>query len=213
MTFLRKSEVNFRVYLIILLVAAIGDLLIPTLISSGHPGYSHLRHTISTLGTDASPVQTFQCLNLMIVGTLFMLFSYGQYTLFRPLNWAKRLYVAGIVLFGVGTVFAGLFPEDPRGVDETVSGKVHGVTSGIGFLFLILNPLWANWIKEFDGMRRAHPVFLLLAAATFAAFMVSETVDEGIFIYAGLFQRLNLLVLYVYLVLCFIESGKYAKDR
>jgi len=30
---------------------------------------------------------------------------------------------------------AGIFPEDPEGITETISGKIHGIASGLGFLF------------------------------------------------------------------------------
>ncbi|MFC1863872.1 DUF998 domain-containing protein, partial [Thermodesulfobacteriota bacterium] len=200
------AQLYFKFFLAVLLVGTIGDLFIPVLIGFEYPGYSHFYHTISSLGTNVSPVKIFQCINLVIVGVLLIVFSFGQYRQFHSINWANRLYFIGIILFGIGCILAGFFPEDPIGVDETVSGKVHGIASGIGFLFLILNPLWAIWIKEFQVLRRYHVFTLFFALLTFILFIISEDKDYGIFKYTGLLQRLNLVTLYGHMIICFITS-------
>ena len=167
-------------------------------------GYNHLVDTISTLGTNNSPVQKFQCINLITVGILFITFSVGQGLAFTQIKWCHRLFVLGIVLFGVGTILAGIFPEDPKDIAETVSGKIHGIASGIGFIFLILNPLWAIWIAEFKDLRYINMTLFVLAVLTFILFMISENISSGILKYTGLFQRLNLFILYGHLILNYI---------
>jgi hypothetical protein len=191
-------------FLVILLLATLGDLFIPIIIGMKYPGYNHLIDTISTLGTNESPVQKFQCINLIAVGILFIIFSIGQGLSFIQINWFHRLFILGIVLFGVGTILAGIFPEDPKGVAETVSGKIHGIASGLGFIFLILNPLWAIWIAEFKDLRQANIALFILAILTFILFMISENISSGILKYTGLFQRLNLIILYGHLILNYI---------
>lgn len=99
---------------------------------------------------------------------------------------------------------AGIFPEDPKGIGETISGKIHGITSGIGFILLILNPLWAIWIAEFKDLRYMNITLFILAILTFILFMISENINSGIFQYTGLFQRLNLIILYGHLILNYI---------
>ena len=190
--------------LVILLLAALGDLFIPVIVGMKYPGYHHLIDTISTLGTNESPVQKFQCINLIAVGILFLIFSIGQGLSFTQINWCHGLFILGIVLFGIGTILAGTFPEDPKGIAETVSGKIHGIASGIGFIFLILNPLWAIWIAEFKDLRQVDITLFILAILTFILFVVSENIDNGILKYTGLFQRLNLVILYGHLILNYI---------
>jgi len=189
---------------VILLLAALGDLFIPIIIGVEYPGYNHLIDTISTLGTNKSSVQKFQCMNLITVGILFIIFSVGQGLAFTQIKWCHRLFILGIVLFGVGTILAGIFPEDPKGIAETISGKIHGIASGVGFIFLILNPLWAIWIAEFKDLRYVNMTLFVLAVLTFIFFMVSENIDSGILQYTGLFQRLNLIILYGHLILNYI---------
>ncbi len=195
---------------ILLLLASISDLLIPVVIGKKYPGYNHFVHTISTLGTQRSPVQKYQCINLIIVGVLFFLFAISQYTMFQHTTWGHNWYTVGIMIFAVGCIVAGIFPEDPKGVSETLSGKIHGIASGIGFLFLILCPLWAMWIQELKTMQRWNAGCFTLGLITFLAFLSSEHVTTGILRYTGLFQRLNLLILYGSLLLNFIRmSGLY----
>ena len=192
------------IFLVILLLATLGDLLVPIIIGVEYPGYNHLIDTISTLGTSNSPVQKFQCINLIAVGILFIIFSVGQGLAFTQIKWCHRLFVLGIVLFGVGTILAGIFPEDPKGIAETISGKIHGIASGLGFIFLILNPLWAIWIVEFKDLKYVNITLFILAILTFILFVTSENIDSGILQYTGLFQRLNLTILYGHLILNYI---------
>jgi len=192
------------IFLVILLLATLGDLLVPIIIGVEYPGYNHLIDTISTLGTSNSPVQKFQCINLIAVGILFTIFSVGQGLAFTQTKWCHRLFVLGIVLFGVGTILAGIFPEDPKGIAETISGKIHGIASGLGFIFLILNPLWAIWIVEFKDLKYVNITLFILAILTFVLFITSENIDSGILKYTGLFQRLNLIILYGHLILNYI---------
>jgi len=192
------------IFLVILLLATLGDLFIPIIIGTEYPSYNHLIDTISTLGTKNSPVQRFQCINLIAVGILFIIFSLGQGVAFTQIKWCHRLFILGIVVFGVGTILAGIFPEDPNDIVETVSGKIHGIASGIGFIFLILNPLWAIWIAEFRDLRYVNMMLFVLAVLTFILFMISENIDSGILRYTGLFQRLNLIILYGHLILNYI---------
>ena len=192
------------IFLVILLLATLGDLFVPIIIGSEYPGYNHLIDTISTLGTNKSPVQKFQCMNLIAVGILFIIFSIGQGLVFTQIKWCHRLFILGIVLFGVGTILAGIFPEDPKGIAETASGKIHGIASGIGFIFLIFNPLWAIWIVEFKDLKYVNITLFILAILTFILFVTSENIDSGILQYTGLFQRLNLIILYGHLILNYI---------
>ena len=70
-------------FFLILIFAILSDLLIPFLIGIKYPGYNHLIQTISSLGTSISPVQKYQCINLIFVGILFVSFALGQFFLFN----------------------------------------------------------------------------------------------------------------------------------
>lgn len=189
--------------LIILIVAALADLLIPIILGLKYPGYNHFRDTISTLGTKESPVKKQENSNLILVGILFILFAFGQGFAFENLEWSQNLYVFGILAFGIGCTLAGIFSEDPKGLKESVSGKIHGIASGIGFIFLILNPLWATFIHAFVKYKALNIFLFGAGIVTFAIFILSENRETGLLKYTGLLQRLNLIVLYGCLILNF----------
>jgi hypothetical protein len=190
------TETVFIIFLTIILIAVIGDFMVPFIIGTKYPGYSHLIHTVSALGTSKSPVKKYESINLIIVGILFTIFSIGQWLLFTQKNWGNYLYLVGLLIFGIGSIFAGLYPEDSTGEAETVSGRIHGIASGIGFIFLILNPLWAIWISEFEHLKIVNLIFFIFAILTFILFLFSEKKITGFFKYTGLFQRINMLILY-----------------
>lgn len=188
----------------LLVVAALSDLIVPVFLGNKYPGYNHFMHTISTLGTSNSPVQKLQCINLVAVGTLFVIFAIGQHFLFESITWAHNFYTIGMVLYDLGCIIAGIFPEDAQGVSETKSGKIHGIASGIGFLFLIMNPLWAVWIKEFQANRILNIAFFIIGLLSFIAFILSENKSKGLLRFTGLYQRINLLILYGALIMNFM---------
>ena len=71
-------------------------------------------------------------------------------------------------MFGIGAgVIAGIFPEDTRGVEETVSGKIHGIFSGLRFIILIMNPLWVVWIDKLNGLKGLNIILFILGVITF----------------------------------------------
>lgn len=195
---------------LIVLIAAIGtDLLAPFVLAMRYPGYNHLRDTISTLGAPGSPVQKEQSAALILVGSLLLVFAVGQGLSFQAVRWSHVLFLLGIVLFGVGSILAGIFPEDPAGAVETASGKIHGIASGLGFLFLILNPLWALWIDEFSRLRIVNAVLFAAALVSFAVFLALGKSADGSSPCTGLFQRLNLAVLYGHLLVNFLAQQKW----
>jgi len=189
--------------LLVLFVAALADLLIPVILGLKYPGYDHFLDTISTLGTKESPVGKQESINLIVVGILFLVFALGQRFAFKNMGWSHNLYIYGIIAFGIGCVLAGIFPEDPKGFIETISGKIHGIASGIGFIFLLLNPLWAAFIDAFEKYRALNIFLCGAGIITFALFVFSKKRETGFLKYTGLFQRLNLIVLYGCLILNF----------
>jgi hypothetical protein len=172
----------------------LGDLLIPFFIGRKYPNYNHLNDTISTLGTAKSPVRKQLSMWLISLGVLFVIFSLGHLFVFDEISWKHWLYLIGIGAFGIGSTLAGIFPEDERGIEETPSGKIHGISSGIGFILLILNPLWMFLFLENHVMKILNLSFFITAIVTFILFMASYKTKSGN--HTGLWQRLNLISLY-----------------
>lgn len=201
---------NVNIYFLILLiglVAMIGNFVVPLILGRKYPSHNILYDVISELGTKGSPVRKQISAWLIILGILFICFGIGQGLQFRNQTWAHWIYLWGIVVFGIGAgVIAGIFPEDTKGVEETVSGKIHGIFSGLGFMFLIMNPLWALWIEELNGLQGLNTVLFVLGVITFGLFVASEKKETGILGMSGLWQRLNMLVIYSAILVNFIVT-------
>lgn len=176
------------------------DLVFPSLLSRKYPNYSHLHNTISTLSTQDSPVRIFAAAALIIVGVTFLVYCYLLRGYFEVRLWPHNLYLAGLIIFGISSVIAGIFPEDPIGAVETVNGKLHGIGSGIGFVFLMLSLLWAVFIPELSGYTLYHLLFLGIAVFSFGLFLNSTHYNYGWLSYTGLHQRINLITLYLGLI-------------
>ena len=188
-----------------LIAALLADLLVPVILGFRYPGYSHLIDTISTLGTRESPVRTRENVNLITLGILLLVFAIGQGQTFGSIQWYTLLYLIGIAGFALGCILAGIFPAASKKGEEDLSHKVHGISSGLGFMLLMSNPLWAIFIEALDEYRILNTLFLIAGIITFGLFVISERKETGPLKYTGLYQRLNLVVLYGCLLWNFIH--------
>jgi len=187
------------------LAAMIGDFVVPHMLGRKYPHYNNLYDAISELGTKGSPARKQLSVWLIILSVFFICFGIGQGLQFRNQTWAHWIYLWGIVIFGIGAgVIAGIFPEDTRGAKETISGKIHRIFSGLGFIFLIMNPLWALWIDELNGLESLNTILFIVGMTTFGLFAASEKKETGIFGMSGLWQWLNMLVVYRAILMNFI---------
>lgn len=197
---------RYQLWLIVLCLGFVIDLMLPILLGWQYPHYHHLLDTISTLGTNVSPVWLPARIGLISVGVLYSLFAFGQFQLFERKSRYESWYVAGILAFGLGSILAGIFPEDPKEVSvETVAAKIHGIASFIGFMLLMLCPIWANRIKQFQTETWINRFFFVAGVLSFALFLMSENQETGWLQFTGLFQRVNLVVLYAALLVNYLN--------
>jgi hypothetical protein len=188
--------------LVLGVLAMVGDFVIPLILGRRYPGYSHLRDTISTLGTDESPVKRQLSVWLIFLGACFLVFTAGQGTQFHPFTWRHWLYLMGIVAFGLGSgMVAGVFPEDAPGTPETIFGKIHGIGAGVGFILLLLAPVWARGMAECSAVRVWNTLGFSIALVAFTLFLVSGKGSGFLAQWTGLWQRLYLAVIYIVLVM------------
>jgi hypothetical protein len=182
-------------------IAMVGDFVVPSILGRSYSGYSHLKDTISTLGTAESPVKSQTKVWLIVLGGCFLIFAAGQAGQFHSFTWRHWLYLVGIAAFGLGAgIVAGLYPEDAVGMAETHSGKVHGIGSGLGSILLLLALLWARGIPEFAQVRIWNVLGFCIALAAFVLFLLSGRGGWSLRGLSGLWQRLYLAVVYGVLV-------------
>jgi hypothetical protein len=160
---------------------------------------------MSELGTSHSPVAVWINSWWIVLGVLFIIFAIGFGETFAANKKSVAIVALLIMLFGLGAgVGAGLFPMESGGAETTLTGKLHGICAGIGFLAITFVPLVS--LTLFPRKRSPRLYWLsvgvfVLGLASFILFVASEDASSavGFLSYAGFWQRLFLLNHYFYL--------------
>jgi len=198
------------------LVACAGDLVMPLLLARHYPGYSHLRDVESLLGTAGSPVGRWMSLWWIGFGALIILFAVSFGVAFRGRGAAATVLTGQLALFGaMAGIAAGLFPMDV-GNQVTLSGRLHNILGGVGFIAIVLAPATAMLLFRPGG----HTAMFVIAAVTLVAglaacvvYIVSEGKTAGLLRFTGLWQRLFLLSCYVFVSALAIQTMQIARAR
>jgi len=187
------------------LLAFIGDFLVSLALGFFYPNYNHLKLVMSELGTFQSPVAVWINLWWIVFGIFFITFAMGFKKAFASDKKSVVIVTLLIMLFGLGAgIGAGLFPMEPGGSETTLTGKLHGICAGIGFLAITFVPLVSLAVfprKHSPGLYWLSVGVFVLGLAFFVLFVVSEDASStgSLLSYAGLWQRLFLLNHYSYL--------------
>ena len=194
------------------LIACVGDLVVPFLLARHYPGYSHLRDVESLLGAADSPVARWMNLWWISFGTLIMLFAVSFGLAFSDRGPAAAALIAELALFGVlAGIAAGIFPMDVGG-QVTLSGRLHHLLAGAGFLATLLAPGTSMLLFRPGG----HMMMFLIATVTQVVglvtcvlYLASEGSTAGVLRFVGLWQRLFLLNCYVFVSALAIQTIHY----
>lgn len=189
---------------ILLLIATVGDLLIPFLLSPFYNGYNSSKMVMSILGNKSSPVHIVYNIWLVSAGILFLTGAVNLYILFAPVSKTLALCLfLSLAVYAVGAcVLSGLFSVGTTKELVTVSEKIHGYGSAVGFLILLFAPLIFSCVlfKMNDvGFAVIALLCFLFAVGSFALFIMADktrfsgTVIEN----EGIWQRLCLLFAYL----------------
>ena len=178
--------------------AFLGDFIITFILGYFQDNYSHIEDTMSELGNKESRFKTILSIWWFIWGVSLMTFSFGLIShTYLPI-WGGHILTAAILIFifgfGAGNV-AGLFPEDPKGEEESVSGKIHGIFGGLGYLALLAIPSVLATISG-EWFLVISIVVQILGFVFFILFMLSKNPKIG---KSGLWQRLFLFTYYSYM--------------
>lgn len=191
------------IFVLILILAL--DLGVPFLLATQVSGYNSWLEPVSALAIDRSPVKYWESGLLILVGWMFVCLALALRFQWREMVRAERRYIWGLLLFGLGSILAGIFPEDPPDLElESISAKIHGLASFIGFLGLIGCPLWASQIRQINLPKWVNYSFFGFGFGTFVLFLLAGTWTDGIWRFVGFWQRLNLLILYLSVLVNYI---------
>lgn len=198
---------------IFILIAMTGDLLVSFILSRFYRGYSNLKMSISALGNPSSPVRIPFNIWMFIEGVLFLIALpaiYGRYhEISRGITIALTIFIAA---FAVGACILTCFFSVNETKDVvTLASKIHGAGSVIGFMLFLLVPLLLSVLsfKAQDITMGVISVVCFVVSLVFFALFVMSDKDEfkKTFIdNEGLWQRLNLLFMYLPLIITSVMS-------
>ena len=196
-----------------LLIAVIGDLLISSILSLFYKDYSSLTNSISALGNPQSPVRLpFNCW-MFIEGVLFLSALPALYDKYHSVSGTLTvILIAFNAIFAVGAcIFTSFFSVNERKDIVTTASKIHGVGSVLGFMLMLFVPLLIA-ILSFKGCEAAigivSIVCFIAAIVFFVLFVMSDKEEfaNTVISYEGLWQRLNLIFMYLPIVTISIKS-------
>jgi len=198
---------------IFLLIAMAGDLLVSLFLSLFYSEYNSLKMSISALGNPSSPVRIPFNIWMLVEGVLFLLALPAVDRFFRAISGGiTSVLVAFIAVFAVGAcIFTCFFSVNESRDVVTVASKIHGAGSVTGFMLFLFVPFLVAFLffKDHNStMGVASSVCFVLALVFFTLFVMSDkpgfkgTVIDN----EGLWQRLNLLFMYLPLAVTSILS-------
>ena len=179
------------------------DLIIPFLLAPTYKGYSHLTQVMSVLGNLKAPLHLIYNIWLVAFG-LFTVFSAIQlYTAITKVSGTIAILLLSVLLIYAigGCILSGVFSVGETKSLDTLSEKIHGYGSVIGFLFLAFAPLLIG-LYFFKICFISTIVFFVLFV------MADKPQYQGTLIsLEGLWQRLTLLNMYLPIVmLCVLRQ-------
>lgn len=187
-----------------LLVAILGDILVPFILAPFYQGYSHMSMTISALGNPQSPVRGVFNLWMLLEGLLFLLAIPAIYNYYNSVS--KPLINTVIIfisIFAIGAcIFTCFFSVNETKDVVTTASKIHGIGSVIGFMLFLFVPLLLS-ILEFKNNDKTNGVIavvsFIIAFLFFVLFVMSDKPEFSNTIIAkeGIWQRLNILFMYI----------------
>lgn len=188
----------------ILPIVLLFDLLIPFLLAPSYKGYNHLMQVMSVLGNDKAPLHGIYNIWLIILGIVLILNNFLIYKIVsRHSTLLAILLFIAILIYAIGgCVLSGLFSVGETKSLVTITQKVHGYGSAIGFMVLALTPLLFS-LYGFKTERTTFAVCSLicfiLAIITFTLFVMADkpNLQNTIIAYEGLWQRLSLMFMYI----------------
>lgn len=187
-----------------LLLAIIGEMLMPMILAPFYQGYRHTTMAISALGNPKSPVRLPFNLWMLVAGILFLTaipaLYHTYYKISKPLTIVTLVFIA---VFAVGAcIFTCFFSVNERKDMVTTASKIHGAGSAIGFMLLLFVPLCLS-ILSFKAQDQRTGVIsaisFVLSLVCFVLFIMAEkpTFQQTFIGKEGLWQRLNLLFMYL----------------
>lgn len=180
------------------------DLIIPFLLAPFYKDYNHLTQVMSVLGNSKAPLHSIYNIWLVAFGVAILISTLQLYpTVAQVSSSISIMLFSVIVIYAVGgCILSGFFSVGETKSLETLSAKIHGYGSVIGFLLLTLAPLFVGlyFFKVSNGLLGILSLIcFIFAIVFFALFVMADKPNYRgtIIAFEGLWQRLSLLSMYL----------------
>lgn len=206
---------NFLRYLPLFLVL---DLIIPFLLAPTYKGYNHITQVMSVLGNQKAPLHLVYNIWLVLLGVIILISSFQIYFVtVRSSKVVSIILTAIVAIYAIGgCILSGIFSVEETKSLETLSAKIHGYGSVVGFLLLTFAPLLIG-IHFFKIQNWTFGILSLgcfmLTLIFFVLFVLADKpIYNGTFVASeGLWQRLSLF--FMYLPLIFLSFQTFIECR
>jgi hypothetical protein len=195
------------------LAGCTGDFLSLFILGQEYPGYNQLSDTMSSLGSSASPVSDIISVLWIILGILMIIFAFGFKAAYSPRDKYVKIVFWLLILYGLGEgLGSGLFKADRVSGSYTNSFIVHDILGGAGVVSILILPLIVQKINPFcssPGFKRFSN-FTIIIGTLFLILFSFRFIGNGENIvakYKGLWQRLFVLVYYIYMITIAIKMA------
>ncbi len=190
-----------------------GDFLSLLILGQEYPDYNQLNDTMSSLGSSASPVSNIISVLWIILGILMIIFAFGFRAAHSPRDKNVKIVFWLLIFYGLGEgLGSGLFKADRVSGSYTTSFIVHDILGGAGVVAIMILPLIVQKIKpsfSSPGFIRFSNITLILGTLFLILFSFRFIGNgENIIVrYKGLWQRLFVLVYYIYMITIAIKMA------
>ena len=201
---------KIRLYIIfsavIGILASLIDLI--TMFSFGiyFPKYNQLHDTVSMLGVTVSPISVQMSTLWIIVGVLLIVFGIGFRFAFADNGKYATISSWMIILYGFGEgIGSGIFKADRIADTLTRAAVIHEILGAMGVISILLLPLFMQKVikkSESPNFFKLSRIVLFSGMIFLILFLFRFTGDHIGFIslYKGLWQRIFILISYIYLI-------------
>jgi hypothetical membrane protein len=170
------------------------------------PGYSQFYNYVSDLGV--GPLAIIQNINFIIFGLLTIGLGLGlRIGLPRQQGRTLKLGVWFVIIFALGVLLAGVFPEN------YLSQVPHNIVSATAFVAIIVAQLliWFGLKREDNSIWGKYSRYSLVSGLLSLVLVILLKVAMTYGIYPGLFQRAFLIVPWIWIGITGIKLYSLSK--
>lgn len=196
-----------------IIMAVVGEMIVPIILSAFYKDYNQTTEVISVLGNPNSPIRIPFNIWMLIAGILLIFscpYIFVEYNSVSVL--LSVILIIFISIFAVGAcIFSCFFSANETKEIVTIASKIHGIGSVIGFMLMLFVPLLIAILSfkcNENLVGAVSIVSFVFAVLFFILFVMSDKPEfsDTIIAKEGLWQRLNLLFMYLPLLIVAIKQ-------